>query len=117
MGAPLICPINAGLADHGGLCIREQCEWWVKGDERTDMVRDPYGEDCSPHSEELKGPYGEGGACAIKAIAVETHDVDVRLRHLDRDLTCINKTLNEHLVGIYGALGEIASNLSKPSTP
>lgn len=105
-----LCPINSNLHYHGGLCIQEQCEWWVTGTERTDVVRDTYGEECSERAEVLRGPYG--GACAIKSLAVEAHDIDVRLRHLDHDLSCIVKAVREGMENMGNKIGELADDSS-----
>ena len=108
-----LCPINSNLHYHGGLCIREQCEWWVTGTERSDLVRDTYSEECSDRSEQLQGPYG--GACAIKALAVEAHDIDVRLRHLDHDITCITKAIRDGLENMGNKMTELVDATANPN--
>ena len=100
-----LCPINNNLHYHGGLCIKEQCEWWVKGTERVETVyehtKDIFcietcshsstdtccKDHCSPKT--VKGPGIDGGCCALKALAVEAHDIQVELREIKHDIACL----------------------------
>lgn len=103
--AERLCPINNNLYYHGGVCIREKCEWWVTGTERVDTVfehrKDYFCErNCGNHSSDkcckdacsskvIKGPGIEGGCCALKALAIEVHDLNVELKDIKHDFACL----------------------------
>ena len=107
LSMPLLCPINGALAaEHGGYCVEEKCAWWVTGKERIDTVyehqddcfcgrachdNDTSHDCCKDHCQNktVEGPGIKGGSCALKALAVETHDLNIELIKTRHEFACL----------------------------